>query len=89
VSVSYLLDTKVVSELRKQRPRGGVVAWLESMDTAAFRMWARFMHRKPDTLYENAMIAATAKVHGLTVAARNVADLNALGLETFNPFSAV
>ena len=24
----YLLDTNVVSELRKQRPHGGVVAWL-------------------------------------------------------------
>ena len=135
---SYLLDTNVVSELRKQRPHGGVVAWLESiddaqlylsavtlgeiqagieltreqdpdkaneieawlelvsgahnilpMDTAAFRAWARLMHRKSDTLYEDAMIAATAKVHGLTVATRNVADFNALGLEVFNPFAAV
>ena len=135
---AYLLDTNVVSELRKQRPHGGVVAWLESiddaqlylsavtlgeiqagieltreqdpdkaneieawlellasaynvlpMDTAAFRAWARLMHRKSDTLYEDAMIAAIAKVHGLTVATRNVADFNALGLEVFNPFVAV
>jgi predicted nucleic acid-binding protein len=27
----YLLDTNVVSELRKIRPRGAVVAWLESV----------------------------------------------------------
>ena len=27
-----LLDTKVVSELRKPRPNGGVVAWLESIN---------------------------------------------------------
>lgn len=135
---AYLLDTNVVSELRKQRPHGGVVAWLESiddaqlylsavtlgeiqagieltreqdpdkaneieawlelvagaynilpMDAAAFRAWARLMHRKSDTLYEDAMIAATAKVHGLTVATRNVADFNALGLEVFNPFVTV
>ena len=137
MSGAYLLDTNVVSELRKQRPHGGVVAWLESiddaqlylsavtigeiqagieltreqdpekaneieawlewvagaynvlpMDAATFRSWARLMHRKSDTLYEDAMIAATAKVHGLTVATRNVSDFKALGLEVFNPFSA-
>lgn len=132
----FLLDTNVVSELRRQRPHGGVVAWLQSLDDAqlhlsavtlgeiqagieltreqdpakaqeieawlervacsynvlsmdagTFRVWARLMHRKSDTLYEDAMIAATAKVHGLTVATRNVNDFNALGLEVFNPFA--
>ena len=132
----YLLDTNVVSELRKQRPHGGVVAWLDSMDdaqlylsavtvgeiqagieltreqdpekaneieawlellagvynflpmdAATFRAWARLMHRKSDTLYEDAMIAATAQVHGLTVVTRNVADFQALGFEVFNPFA--
>lgn len=136
MTVMYLLDTNVVSELRKQRPHGAVVAWLESLDDAqlylsavtlgeiqagiemtrsqdaekakeieawlelvaeaynvlpmdalAFRAWARLMHCKSDTLYEDAMIAATAKVHGLTVATRNVADFNALGLDVFNPFA--
>jgi predicted nucleic acid-binding protein len=135
MSGAYLLDTNVVSELRKQRPHGAVLAWLQSledadlhlsavtlgeiqagieltreqdpskadeietwlalvaeaynvvpMDAAAFRAWARLMHRKSDTLYEDAMIAATAQVHGLTVAARNVADFKALGIEVFNPF---
>ena len=134
----YLLDTNVVSELRKQRPHGGVVAWLDSMDdaqlylsavtvgeiqagieltreqdpekaneieawlellagvynvlpmdAATFRAWARLMHRKSDTLYEDAMIAATAQVHGLTVVTRNVADFQALGFEVFNPFAPV
>jgi predicted nucleic acid-binding protein len=135
MSGAYLLDTNVVSELRKQRPHGAVLAWLQSledadlylsavtlgeiqagieltreqdpskadeietwlalvaeaynvvpMDAAAFRAWARLMHRKSDTLYEDAMIAATAQVHGLTVATRNVADFKALGIEVFNPF---
>ena len=133
----YLLDTNVVSELRKPRPHGGVVAWLESvddaklflsavtlgeiqagveltreqdptkaaeieawlalvaaaynvlpMDGAALRDWARLMHRKSDTLYEDAMIAAVAHVNGLTVVTRNVADFKALGVEVFNPFGS-
>lgn len=133
----YLLDTNVVSELRKPRPHGAVLAWLESvddaqlylsavtvgeiqsgiemtrmqdaekaneieawlelvagaynvlpMDSETFRAWARLMHGKSETLYEDAMIAATAKVHGLTVATRNVADFDALGVAVFNPFAA-
>lgn len=134
----FVLDTNVVSELRKPRPHGGVVAWLQSledaqiylsavtlgeiqagiemtrdqdpdkaqqiedwlvlvagaynvlpMDAAAFTAWAKLMHRKSDTLYEDAMIAATAKVHGLTVATRNVVDFEALGVAVFNPFAPV
>lgn len=30
----YLLDTNIVSELRKHRPHGAVLAWLESQDDA-------------------------------------------------------
>jgi len=137
VTILYLLDTNVVSELRKQRPHAGVVAWLQStdnaqlylsavtlgeiqagieltreqdpgkaeeieawlelvagvynvlpMDAATFRAWARMMHRTSDTLYEDAMIAATAKVHGLRVATRNVNDFKAFRLEVFNPFAS-
>jgi len=47
------------------------------------------MHRKSDTLYEDAMIAATATVHGLTVVSRNVADFHALGVDVFNPFTPI
>ena len=42
------------------------------MDAASFRIWARLMHRRSNTLYEDAMIAATAKRHKLIVATRNV-----------------
>jgi hypothetical protein len=132
----FLLDTNVVSELRKPRPHGAVVAWLQDledtqlhisavtigeiqagieltrvqdaakaaeltawldrvaaaynvlpMDAVAFRAWATLMHRRSDTLIEDAMIAATAKVHGLTVATRNVADFQGFGVPVFNPFA--
>ena len=132
----FLLDTSVVSELRRVRPDPGVLAWIKGVDnaalfvsavtigeiqagieltrdqdpakaeeieawldllassyevlamnTAALREWARLMHRRSDTLYEDAMIAATARVHGLTVVTRNVADYRALGSIVLNPFS--
>ena len=137
VTPRYLLDTNVVSELRKPRPNGRVVAWLESlhdhqlaisvvtlgeiqagieltrdqdpakaleievwldqlaathnllpMDATTFRSWARLMHRKSNTLLEDALIAATAQVHGLTVATRNIGDFKALGVSAYNPFSS-
>jgi predicted nucleic acid-binding protein len=131
----YLLDTNIVSELRRARPHGAVIAWLRdvrdedlhvsavtigeiqsgieitreqdktkaaeieawleqvtetynviSMDARAFRSWARLLHRRTDDLIEDAMIAATAKVHGLTVVTRNVRDFEAFNVPTLNPF---
>jgi toxin FitB len=133
----YLLDTNVVSELRKPKPHGAVLAWFEGledtqlhlsavtigeiqagieitreqdraealeieawleivatsynvlpMDAAAFRAWAQLMHRKSETVYEDAMIAATAKIHGLTVVTRNVAAFKAFGVPLLNPFKS-
>lgn len=132
----YLLDTNVVSELRRARPHGAVLAWLQqvpdedlhisavtvgeiqsgieltreqdevkataierwlervsetynvlSMDARTFRIWARLMHRRTDDLMEDAMLAATAVAHGLTIATRNVRDFESLGVLTFNPFA--
>lgn len=131
----YLLDTNVVSELRKVRPHGAVVSWLEGiadadlhlsavtlgeiqagieitreqdvakamaieawtnqvaatynvlpMDAATFRLWAKLMRRQSDTVYEDAMIAACANIHKLTVVTRNVRDFERFDVPLFNPF---
>ena len=57
-----------------------------SMDVPCFREWARIMDGKPPNLLEDAMIAATARVHSLIVATRNERDFQQLGVRTFNPF---
>ncbi len=133
--IVYLLDTNVVSELRRPKPHGAVLSWLQDVDDAhlhlscvtigeiqagieltreqdpdkareieawldaisltynvlamddrAFRCWARLMHRQSDTLYEDAMIAATAQVHNLTVVTRNVNDFKLFAINLLNPF---
>jgi predicted nucleic acid-binding protein len=71
-----LIDTSVVSELRKPRPHGVVLAWLHTVEDADV----------PDTLFEDAMIAATASVHKLTVVTRNVADFAVFDVQVLNPF---
>ncbi|HTQ96793.1 MAG TPA: type II toxin-antitoxin system VapC family toxin [Candidatus Acidoferrum sp.] len=133
--IRYLIDTNVVSEMRKKKPHGGVLAWLRSldeeqallsavtfgeiqrgveltrtqdplkaneieawaaqleraahvlpMDSACFREYARLMRDRSEALTEDAMIAATARVHGLIVATRNENDFDLLGVPVFNPF---
>jgi toxin FitB len=132
----YLLDTNVVSEMRKPRPHGAVVAWIRSQapeslflssitllelqqgaertrrqDTAMAQkldVWisgiastmtvlpadgdvcretARIMVRKTPALFQDAFIAATARVHRLTMATRNVRDFAHFDVPTFNPFT--
>ena len=133
----YLLDTNVVSELRRPYPDQSVLRWIAGvqgeqiflsavtvgeiqagieitreqdaaktteleawldqvlasysvlpMDAATFREWARLKHRKSESLIEDAMIAATANVHRLTVITRNVRDFEELGVAVVNPWEA-
>lgn len=55
------------------------------MDAATFRLWARLMHRRSDTPYEEATIAATAKAHDLTVVTHDVADFEPFGVRVLDP----
>jgi predicted nucleic acid-binding protein len=131
----YLLDTNVISELRRVRPHGAVLAWIQSvpdddlhisaaslgeiqagieitrerdaakaleieawlgevadtynilpMDGRTFRAWARLMHKRPQQLLEDGMIAAAAVVNNLIVVTRDIRDFQALGVRTLNPF---
>lgn len=133
----YLLDTNVVSELRKPKPHGAVVAWVRAadermlavsaitvgeiqrgieaareqdsqragvieawlgqmmqsmsvlpMDGQCMIVWAKLMHRQSPHLIADAMIAATAIVHGLTVVTRNVRDFERFPVRLLNPFEA-
>ena len=56
------------------------------MDAPCFREYARLMHNRSDTVREDAMIAAAARIYGLTVATRNERDFRNLDVAVVNPF---
>jgi predicted nucleic acid-binding protein len=131
----FLLDTNVVSEFRKKRPHGAVVAWYKSyspsafaipsiaffelqigaemtrkqdddkareietwietvlrsatvlsLDATAARETARLIERHSWDLIGDGMIAAIARVNGLTVATRNIRDFKHFEVSLVNPF---
>ncbi len=57
------------------------------MDAQTFRACARLMHHQSDALFEDAMIAATAQVHQLTVVTRNTRDFAAFKVPLLDPFT--
>jgi predicted nucleic acid-binding protein len=136
--VKYLLDTNVISEIRKRdRAHPNVVRWVtripveqigtsvlvlaeirhgielkrrndpeqaKSLDRWFSQMRTRLRERVllidepvaeawalmgiPDPLpLIDGLLAATAKVHGLTFVTRNVADIAATGVSLLDPFS--
>ena len=56
------------------------------MDARIAREWARLMGRRDRTRFEDAMIAATARIHGLVVVTRNTKDFEGFEVEVLNPF---
>lgn len=137
--MSYLLDTNVISELRKgKRAERSVVEWFDGLadqevylsvltigeirrgvesvrrrdpdsasaldswlsrltethrdrillvDRAIAEEWGRM--DVPDPLpVVDGLLAATARIVGLTLVTRNVADVESTGVETLNPFDS-
>ncbi|MCC6007227.1 MAG: type II toxin-antitoxin system VapC family toxin [Rhodobacteraceae bacterium] len=137
--MSFLIDTNIISELRKgARCDPGVATWWSSVaeedlwlsalvlggirkgvelarrrdpgkaaaleawlgevvsgfgdrvlpiDTAVAEEWGRMSAARPAPVID-ALLAATAKVNGLTLVTRNTADVAGLGAELLNPFDA-
>jgi hypothetical protein len=135
--VNYLLDTNIISEVRKgAKCDSNVAAWYDSIDDADIFLsvlvlgeirkgverarprdpaqaralekwlttvaesfaerilsidqavadeWGR-MGAKRSVSTVDALLAATAKVHGMTLATRNVSDVADLGADFINPF---
>jgi hypothetical protein len=57
-----------------------------AVDTTVALQSAR-LHVPDPRSHRDAMIAATALVHGMTVATRNVSDFAPTGVQTFNPWT--
>ena len=134
----FLIDTNVISELRRpEKADGNVIAWASTVEAASFflsaitifeielgtllisrrdatqgailRSWIdkqilpRFdgrilpidtavaqrcarLHAPDPHAERDALIAATALAHGLTVVTRNIADFKPLGVVLLNPW---
>jgi toxin FitB len=135
--VNYLIDTNIISEVRKgAKCNANVAAWYASIDDAEIYLsvlvlgeirkgierarlkdraqaralenwlaavgdafadrilpidrlvadeWGRMVSRRPASTID-ALLAATANVHAMTLVSRNVADVADLGASVLNPF---
>ena len=135
--MNFLLDTNIVSELRRAHPHAGLVSWFDVqsshalflsvltvgeirqgveqlrsrdekqaehldrwlngltqfyedrllyVDGAVAEDWGGLRARRSVPVMDG-FIAATARVHHLTLVTRNVRDFAGLGVTLFNPFT--
>lgn len=56
------------------------------MDASIAREWGRLMEKKSKILFEDAIIAATARIHRLIVVTRNVKHFAQCEVPYLNPF---
>jgi len=136
--LSFLIDTNIVSEIRRKSPHPGVLAWYAStpserlflsvltvgqirrgierkrsddppaaaslerwyatlvdqyseriiaIDAHVSDMWGQISALRPLPVVD-ALLAATALVHGLTLVTRNVSDVAGTGVPILDPFVA-
>ena len=138
--MNYLIDTNIISEIRKgDRCDPNVAAWYGSIDDSDIYLsvlvlgeirkdierarsrdpgraraletwlsavresfgdrvlavdqsvadeWGRMSAKRPVSTID-ALLAATAKIHRMTLVTRNVADIADLGAELLNPFESI
>jgi hypothetical protein len=136
-TISYLLDTNIISETRRKNPDSGVIAfitqtdpsllylsvltlgelrkgialkrrqdvnaadslaaWVDGLeygfadhilgvDSAIARLWGELSAQRPRSVIDT-LLAATARVHGLTFVTRNTGDVHDVDVKLLNPFS--
>ena len=103
---SLYLSVMVIGEIRKGieklRPKNATQAnmiedWLEEVakafgdrilpiDGAVANEWGRLTAIRPLPVIDG-LLAATAKVHRMTLVTRNIADIADLGVHVINPFT--
>jgi predicted nucleic acid-binding protein len=100
VSAVSILELEIgILQVERRDPRQGAMlrAWLDTLvlpefngrilavDTAVARSCAR-LHVPDPRAERDALIAATALVHGMTVVTRNLADFAPIGVPLLNPW---
>jgi hypothetical protein len=103
ISAITILELEIgILQLERKDSRQGAVlrTWLETrvlpefigrifpVDTAVARRCAR-LHVPNPRAEREALIAATALVHGMTVVTRNLADFQSTGVPLLNPWDTV
>ncbi len=100
ISVVTLMEIQKGVEMMRERDAataGELDSWLDEIGATETildvtppiaRTWGRLLARTSRDLAADALIAATAITHDLTVATRNVADFKPFPVQVLNPFDA-